>query len=136
MLKNIFLVALLSIVAFAKFISIDEHQVQDMIKKGVPVIDVRRVEEWKQRGIINTAHPLTFFDKDGRYDAMKWLSAFSKIVKSKNQPFIIYCAHGNRTKAIGQFLDQVGYKHIYDLKGGLEYGWIAKGLKTIRYMGN
>jgi rhodanese-related sulfurtransferase len=28
--------------------------------------------------------------------------------------------------------NQAGYKNVYDLKGGINYGWIDKGLKTIK----
>ena len=64
----------------------------------------------------------------------KWLSEFSNVVKDKNQTFVIYCAHANRTKMVGDFLSkQLGYKDVYELTGGINYGWIDKGMKTVEY---
>jgi rhodanese-related sulfurtransferase len=61
------------------------------------------------------------------------MNEFVKLVKTKETPFVIYCAHANRTKVVGNFLDsQMGYKEVYDLKGGINLGWIKKGLKTVR----
>ncbi|SMN16149.1 hypothetical protein CRYPA_29 [uncultured Candidatus Thioglobus sp.] len=52
----------------------------------------------------------------------------SKIVKNKNDEFILVCAHANRTKTIGRFLEiKTEYKNIYELDGGINYGWIDKG---------
>jgi rhodanese-related sulfurtransferase len=119
--------------AFGAFREVDENELQAMIKKGVVVIDIRRDEEFKATGIIKGSHKLTFFDKKGNYDLPYWMNEFVKLVKAKETPFVIYCAHANRTKVVGNFLDsQMGYKEVYDLKGGINLGWIKKGLKTVR----
>jgi hypothetical protein len=35
---------------------------------------------------------------------------------------------------IGDFLEnQVGYKNVHELEGGINYGWLDKGMKTVRY---
>ncbi len=128
----IFIVALTTL-SFAKFNHLDSNQVEKMIKKGVPIIDIRTPFEWRQTGVIKGAKLIMFFDKKGRYDAKKWLKKFKKVVKDKNQPFIIYCAHANRSKVVGKFLDkQLGYKNVNELKGGIIYGWIDKGKKTVK----
>ena len=132
-MKKILIFSLLfSTILFAKFNHLDDKQVLQMVKKGVPIIDIRTPGEWKQYGIIKGAKLLTFFDENGRYDVRSWLQKFSKIVKDKNQPFILYCAHANRSKVVGNFLDkQLGYKNVNELKGGIIYGWIDKGRKTV-----
>ncbi len=133
-MKKILIVSLLfSTMLFAKFNHLDDKQVLQMVKKGVPIIDIRTPGEWKQYGIIKGAKLLTFFDENGRYDVRSWLQKFSKIVKDKNQPFILYCAHANRSKVVGNFLDkQLGYKNVNELKGGIIYGWIQKGRDTVK----
>ena len=132
-MKNIFfIISVATTLLFAKFNHLDDKQVLQMVKKGVPIIDIRRPDEWKQYGIIKGAKLITFFDKNGRYNVKSWLKKFTKIVKDKNQPFIIYCAHANRSKVVGNFLDkQLGYKNVNELKGGIIYGWIDKGRKTV-----
>jgi len=55
------------------------------------------------------------------------------LVKDKSVPFIIYCAHANRTKTLGNWLNDLGFKKVYELDGGIEYGWIDKGHNTKPY---
>ena len=84
------------------------------------MIDVRRQDEWDSTGVIEGSVKITFFDESGQYDAKAFLDAFSKVVTHKDQPFILVCAHANRTKSIGEFLGlQMGYKHVFELDGGI-----------------
>jgi len=134
MFKKIVLISLvLATSLFAEFKSIYAVQLQEMMKKGVVVIDIRRADEYKMYGTIKNSHKLTFFDEKGDYNIPKWMDAFTKIVKDKEQPFVLVCAHANRTKVVGKFLDKdEKYKNVYELNGGINYGWIDKGHKTVR----
>ena len=133
MYKKLLLLALFISSLMADFTTLTTKQVQEAIKKGVVVIDIRRVDEYKQYGIIKGSHKLTFFDGKGAYNIEKWMSKFRKIVTSKKQPFILVCAHSNRTKVVGKFLnEQSKYKNVQELDGGINYGWIDKGLKTVK----
>jgi rhodanese-related sulfurtransferase len=117
---------------FADLKVVDNNQLLEMKAKGIEIIDIRRVDEWKKTGVIDGAKMLTFFDVKGNYDIPKWMSEFSQIIKDKNSTFVIYCTHANRTKMVGNFLNkELGYKNVYELKGGINYGWIDKGMKTI-----
>jgi len=134
MRKILLMLFLFANMAQAKFSEIDERALIQLIKEEVVVIDVRRNDEFKKYGIIKGAKTLTFFDKKEDYDIQSWLGEFMKIIKSKEDPVVLYCAHANRTKIIGNFLSkELGYKKVYDLKGGINYGWIDKGLKTVIY---
>ncbi len=134
MIKKLILIGLVACSLFADLKEVDAKQLQIMIKKGVQVIDIRRLAEFKSVGIIKGAKTITFFDEKGNYDIASWMSKFTKVVKDKNQPFVLYCAHANRSKVVGKFLaSQVGYKNVYELKGGIIYGWIDKGFKTVRF---
>jgi rhodanese-related sulfurtransferase len=127
------LLALLPLFAKADFNTLSTEQVQEKIKQGVAIIDVRRQDEYNKYGIILNAHKLTFFDKNGKYDIQQWLSDLSKIVPNQDTPFVLVCAHANRTKIIGKFLDKkTNYKDIFELDGGINYGWIDKGLPTTK----
>ena len=98
------------------------------------VIDVRRIDEWKLYGIIEDSILLEFFDSTGNYDIESWLNKLSIYVTAKDIPFVIYCAHANRTKVIGNFLiNELGYSNLYELDGGINYGWLDKGYKTVEY---
>lgn len=106
-------------------------QVQDAMVRDIPLIDIRRLDEWKKYGTIEGSHKITFFDGKGKYNLNKWMYDFTKIVTNKNQEFILVCAHANRTKVVINFLQQAGYINAHDLKGGINYGWIDKGFTTI-----
>ena len=134
MLRIFLILSLFFAALFAGLKDVDNTQLVEMKDKGVVVIDIRTLGEWKEYGIIEDAKLITFFDEKGNYDMTKWLSEFSNVVKDKNQTFVIYCAHANRTKMVGDFLSkQLGYKDVYELTGGINYGWIDKGMKTVEY---
>jgi len=133
MFKFLLIISIFYSSLFAEFSEINEKQLQQMIKNGVQVIDIRRDGEFKQTGIIKGAHMLTFFDDKGKYNIPAWMNEFVKIVKTRDEPFVLYCAHANRSKVVGDFLSkELKYEKVYDLKGGIAYGWIDKGLKTVR----
>jgi rhodanese-related sulfurtransferase len=118
---------------FGPFKSLSTDEFIEKQKEGYAVIDVRREEEWEYYGVIKGSHQITFFDEIGRYDLDKFLEEFTKIVTDKEQPFILVCAHANRTKAIGELMGlQLGYKNVYELDGGINYGWIDKGFETVK----
>lgn len=113
-MKKILLLLLLPFNIFAGFTTLSTEQVKEKISQGVAVIDVRRIDEYQKYGVIPSAHKLTFFDKNGKYNADKWLNNLSKIIKNKNDEFILVCAHANRTKTIGNFLNKnTDYKKYF-----------------------
>ncbi len=137
-MKKIFtILLLLSFLLQAKFYSIDAKTLHKMQSKGIPIIDIRTPKEWQERGVIKGANLIMFFDKNGQAHPKRWLEKFSQIVKDKKSPFILYCAHANRSKAVGQWLSQkLGYKNVYELKGGIEYGWRELGEPIKRLKGS
>jgi rhodanese-related sulfurtransferase len=130
MKKLLLISALLSTALFAEFKTIGVEELEKMQAKGVPVIDIRTPGEWRQTGIIKGAHKMMFFTPKGEADVANWFFDLGHLVKDKNEPFIIYCAHANRTKSLRKGLDQMGFTHVYELKGGIENGWIKAGKKT------
>jgi len=133
-MKYTTILALMTSLSLASgFSDIDVKQLKALQAKGVPVIDIRTPQEWKQTGIIKGAHQMMFFDIQGSAHAEAWLKDLGKITKDKKTPLILYCAHANRTKAVGNWLvDKLGYTHVYELKGGIEYGWRDLGEKTVK----
>ena len=132
MKKIVLLTALLSASLFAEFKTVDADTFAKLQAKGYPVIDIRTPMEWKQTGIIKGAHKMMFFAPNGQPDIANWFFELGHLVKSKKDPVLIYCAHANRSKALGKGLEQMGFEHVYELKGGIENGWIKAGKKTVK----
>ena len=132
MKKLLLITTLLSTVLFADFKTVDADTFAKLMAKGYPVIDIRTPMEWKQTGIIKGAHKMMFFAPDGQPDLAGWFFELGHLVKDKNEPILIYCAHASRSKSLGQGLNQMGFKNVYELKGGIENGWIKSGKKIVK----
>lgn len=118
---------------FGAFKSLSTKEFQEKKDEGFIVVDIRRADEWEYYGIIEGSHKITFVDEMGIFNRDIFLEKFTKVVKSKEQPFILVCAHANRTKTLGDMLgSQLGYKNVYELDGGINWGWIDKGLETVK----
>ncbi len=114
-------------------IDLSPNEVEKLIEKNIVMIDVRRDEEWAYTGIVKNSHLMTFFDMFGNVDVPTWLKEFEKLVTSKDQQFVLICAHANRTRTIGNYLIQNhGYTNVCHLSGGMAL-WIEEG-KEVEYI--
>ena len=132
MKKILLTLGLVSVSLFAEFKTIGVAEFEKLQAKGVPVIDIRTPGEWKETGIIDGSHKMMFFSPQGQPDLAGWFFDLGHLVKNKKEPIIIYCAHANRTKSLGEGLTQMGFENVYELKDGIENGWIKAGKKTIK----
>jgi len=122
-------------ISFADVEEVDNSTLEALIASGVPVVDVRRDDEWQSTGVIEGVHTLTFFDKQGRYDANKWLAALEQIAP-KGTPVILICEAGVRSKHIADFLDKrLGYSGIHNHSDGMR-SWIKASKPVIKYSEN
>jgi len=109
----------------ALYNNLDNKQLKTMLDQGVAIYDIRRPEEWKKTGVIEGSNKLTFVDKNGRLKP-EFLAAFSSDI-SKNQPVILICRTGNRTRALARHLTrEMGYTNVYNVKHGIS-SWIRTG---------
>jgi rhodanese-related sulfurtransferase len=134
-MKHLAIILMLGSMALAgTFDDIGIKKFNELRAKGVPVIDIRTPAEWQERGIIKDAHKIMFFDERGKPKTKEWFQALSKFYKDKKKPLIIYCAHANRSKTLGKWLASKngGFSKVYELKGGIEYGWIDKGQAVVK----
>jgi len=115
-------------VASADLIDIDNEKLQSLIDEGVPVIDVRRLDEWKHTGVVKDSHLLTFFDEKGNYDAQKWLSEMSEVINPE-EPFVLICHSGARSSAVGKWLGEQ-FGTVYNAKAGI-MSWIDQDNETV-----
>lgn len=76
--------------------------------KKVQFIDVRTPDEYKA-GHITDAKNIDLYSEEFK-------TKFDKLDKDK--PVYIYCRSGSRSKQAGNKLTEMGFKEIYDLKGG------------------
>ena len=86
LVNKIFFVVLFNncfvIAAFSDVINVDNYELQILMSKGTPVIDIREKFEWQETGILPESHLITFFDSEGKYDVEKWLA---KLITSFRQ---------------------------------------------------
>jgi len=117
----------------SELVDLQPRIVEKMINdNSVVMIDVRREDEWERTGVIKNAHKMTFFDEYGRHDVEGWMNEFESIVKDKNQTIVLICAHANRTRTIGNFLIDQGYKNTAHLFGGMAL-WQQELRETIEH---
>jgi len=118
---------------FGAFKSLSTKEFQQKKELGYAIIDIRREDEWQEYGIIEGSHTITFFDAMGQYDVEVFLEEFTKVVTNKEQNFILVCAHASRTKTVAEMMGvQLGYKNVYELDGGINWGWIDMGFDTLK----
>jgi len=89
---------------------LDREDYKKAISKGkVQLVDVRTRGEF-MAGHIKGAGNIDFFQ------GSNFESAFSKLKKDK--PLYIYCQSGNRSQKAARKLVNMGFKEVYDLRGG------------------
>ncbi|MFA7292844.1 MAG: rhodanese-like domain-containing protein [Rhodocyclaceae bacterium] len=117
--------ACLAASAQADVVDIDNAELARLAISGVPVIDIRTEGEWKESGVVPGSKLITLFDEKGRADPA-WLEKVKGVAKP-DQPVIIICRSGNRTKAASQMLtQQAGYAKVYNVKEGIR-AWAKEG---------
>ncbi|MCL2636036.1 MAG: rhodanese-like domain-containing protein [Betaproteobacteria bacterium] len=115
--------ALASLAARAEVIDIDNAELAQLMQQGVPIIDIRLQAEWEETGIVAGSRLNTFFDARGHADPTAWLEKIKPYARA-DQPVIVICRTGNRTRAVSRFLSQqAGYATVYNVKAGIK-GWI------------
>jgi rhodanese-related sulfurtransferase len=124
------LATLVTAPASADVMHIDSDELARLLEQGVPVVDIRTEGEWKETGIVAGSRLMTFFDERGRADPAAWLSRL-RAVAGADEPVVVICRTGNRTRAVADFLDkQVGYKTVYNVKQGI-HGWLRAGRPVV-----
>jgi phage shock protein E len=76
--------------------------------KDAQLLDVRTPEEVSE-GALEDAQNINFYDTDFK-------DKLSKL--DKNKPVFVYCRSGGRSGKCAQMCKDMGFKEIYDMKGG------------------
>ena len=114
----------------ADVIDINNDKIKELMKLNTPIIDIRTSPEWDQTGVIPNSLLLTFFDKNGKYNFESWYKKLKKITK-KNQPIILICRSGRRTKIVAEMINRKFNYEVYNVKYGIK-SWIKSNLKTVK----
>lgn len=115
----------LPLAGFADVGELDNAALERMQADGVAIIDVRRVDEWKAKGMVEGSHGITFFDAKGNYDVTAWLDKVGAVVQP-DQPVVLICDQGVRSSKIAEFLDKrLGYADVHNVTGGIS-AWIGE----------
>ena len=86
------------------------HDLKNKQNNGAIVVDVRSSQEFKEghiEGAINIPE-------------YKINCNINKVLKEKENEIVLYCSSGIRSKDAYKKLSKLGYKHVYNLYGGLE----------------
>ena len=116
---------------FAEVKEVNNEEIITLMQSGVPIIDIRRADEWRDTGIIKQSNLITFFDKKGNHNIEKWMSELKKIA-NESDPVIIICRSGGRSRIVANLLDQeANYSSVYDATNGM-LSWINSKNKTVK----
>lgn len=88
--------------------NISIEQLEDMKYKNAVIIDVRSPQEFKE-GHIDGAISIPEYELKNRV---------RNEIKNVEEPIIVYCSTGHRSKRAQEILEQMGYKEIYNLENG------------------
>ncbi len=132
-MRRLILVAMLEMLgalsAFAQVENIDNQKLKFLISEGIPIIDIREETEWKDTGIVEKSHLMTFFDSEGKYDVKKWLDDLEEIT-SRNDPVIIICRSGRRSLLLANYLTKhEKFLKVYNVTEGIK-GWKKANFTT------
>ena len=101
----------------AEIKNIGNNEIKRLMSLGIPLIDVRRKDEWVSTGVIKNSYLHTFFDKDGKYDLKSFITKIKEISNSE-KGIILFCRTGRRTTAIAKALEKTNaFPEIYNTKG-------------------
>lgn len=86
-----------------------------LISDDVQLIDVRTADEYS-KGKIGNAKNIDFYGANFKNEMAKL---------DKNKRTLVYCHSGGRSGKTASMLKSMGFKEVYDLKGGYS-GWPYK----------
>ncbi|MBL4888333.1 MAG: rhodanese-like domain-containing protein [Flavobacteriaceae bacterium] len=86
---------------------------------NLQLVDVRTLDEYRL-GHIGNAQNICVTNDDFQEKAK---------LLDKNKPVYLYCKRGGRSAKAAKILKEMGFKEIYDIKGGMG-AWESKGFKT------
>ena len=87
---------------------VDKEEFQNLMSQDIQLIDVRTPEEFIKGSIVK-AQNIDFKSPYFKEQIFKL---------NKNKPILVFCQAGGRSAKASLIIDSLGFKQIYDLKGG------------------
>ena len=128
---SFFLFFLFAKVLSANVIDIDNKEIKILLKKNIPIIDIRTKKEWNETGVIPDSILITFFDENGNYSLNTWHKKLLKVSSNHNK-IILICRTGRRTKLAGNMINKKLEIVVYNAKYGIK-SWINSKLNVVKY---
>ena len=88
--------------------TVEKETFKALMQNDYPLIDVRTPQEYDE-GHIDKASNIDF-------NAPDFNDQISKL--DMDQPLLIYCAAGGRSAKAAAIMESLGFKKVYELKGG------------------
>lgn len=104
--------------SIAKNVNVEEFSSH---MEGAQLLDVRTPGEWNE-GIIEGAATMNFYDADFK-DRIAELD--------KEKPVAVYCKSGGRSGQTMSMMQEMGFKEVYNLNGGIG-AWNQAGKPTVK----
>ena len=101
-------------------LSVEEFHAKMNKISNEQVVDVRSIEELVETGKIAGAKHID-------YHGEKFNSQIDEL--DKDRPIMVYCKSGGRSGKTAKMLQQMRFKEVYDMKGGMK-SWKAKNMPT------
>jgi len=95
---------------------------EKLIADKVQLLDVRTEEEWNE-GHLNGAVRADVTEED--------FAEAVKEVTDPSKPVLVYCRSGGRSARAAKQLEKLGYKVVFDLKGGIT-AWKKAGKEVVK----
>ncbi|MGE9271619.1 MAG: rhodanese-like domain-containing protein [Verrucomicrobiales bacterium] len=113
-------IALIGCVIGAELVSIEQAEV--LMKNKGQILDVRTAREWES-GWVKGAHRIDVRAED-------FVAQVSKELDLK-KPLLVYCHSGGRSARAAEQLESMGFKEVYDLRGGIT-AWKEAGKEVVK----
>ncbi|WP_417667171.1 FKBP-type peptidyl-prolyl cis-trans isomerase [Roseibium sp.] len=109
-----------------KYSDLSNDDLKAKLAAGVPVIDIRRPDEWKSTGVVPGSHLITFFDQKGQINP-QFGAELQKVISGQADEVVFICRTGNRSSVLSKHLaEKSGFSQIGNVTAGIT-GWIKDG---------
>ncbi len=102
-----------------------DEELKTLYKKTVPLVSMQDVQKWNTAVLLDTREPEEF---EVSHIPNAELAGYNDFEMSsvkqfaKEDTIIVYCSVGYRSERIGEKLQDAGYKHVFNLHGGI-FNW-------------
>ncbi|HUH19028.1 rhodanese-like domain-containing protein [Albibacterium sp.] len=108
-----------------------KSELEKIYNKQIPTIDIAQFLELKRNKLsLLDAREENEFNishlRHAKNVGYIWFDMRSIYDIPKDQIIVVYCSVGNRAQKIAEMLIKAGYKHVYNLYGGI-FEWVNEG---------